>query len=604
MYHRLLLLLLAVSLSITAIDAQTTYTATLAGSLESPPNNSPGGGLAQVTINVAAQTMRVHIVAFVQLTGTTVACHIHAATATPGTGTAGVAAPTPGFPTGVTSGTYDQTFDMTLASSYNAAYVTANGGSTATAFAALSSAIATGRAYVNIHTSTFGGGEIRGFLQGCTPTFSTIDTAICSNTFPFTWNGVVFTGPGTKPKVFPNGNSQGCDSTVVMNVTQKDTSASFDTVAICNKYTWHDSTYKLSGDYTFDTTNAAGCDSTAHLNLTILSVTSTTSKTDAACFGSATGSLTVTPTYGVSPFTYRIGTTGSFVSSGTFNGLKAGKYRVTIYDANGCAGVSDQITIAQQAAITGTAAVTGVSCNGTATGSITVTPTTGTGPYTYRLGTSGAYSSPNTFPNLRAASYRIYIKDANGCTGNISATVAQPTKVVISNTKTDLTCFGKNNGTIVLGASGGTSPYTYRLGTVGGYSSTNSFDSLKPGNYRAYVQDANGCLGASVSINIAQSLDPCNPDGKTAISKAAIVNADRKSELSLSPNPANNQFRLMLPVSDKAATVRVFDINGKTLYTTKTASQSITFGQNFAPGIYMVEVRQGENVKTLKAVKN
>jgi hypothetical protein len=49
-------------------------------------------------------------------------------------------------------------------SSYNAAYVTANGGTTATAFAALTTGIAAGRSYFNIHSSTFGGGEIRGFL--------------------------------------------------------------------------------------------------------------------------------------------------------------------------------------------------------------------------------------------------------------------------------------------------------------------------------------------------------------------------------------------------------------------------------------------------------
>src|SRR5687767_479668 len=98
------------------------------------------------------------------------ASHIHAATAVAGSGTAGVATtlPTfPGFPSGVTAGTYDQTFNMLLSTSYNPAYITNNGGTTATAFAALRSAIATGRAYLNIHSSLFPGGEIRGFLAAC-----------------------------------------------------------------------------------------------------------------------------------------------------------------------------------------------------------------------------------------------------------------------------------------------------------------------------------------------------------------------------------------------------------------------------------------------------
>ena len=53
---------------------------------------------------------------------------------------------------------------MTLASSYNPAYITANGGTTTTAEAALFAGLAAGQAYLNIHTTNFGGGEIRGFL--------------------------------------------------------------------------------------------------------------------------------------------------------------------------------------------------------------------------------------------------------------------------------------------------------------------------------------------------------------------------------------------------------------------------------------------------------
>jgi len=99
-------------------------------------------------------------------TGTT-ASHIHCCTAIPGTGTAGVATTTPtfpNFPLGVFSGTYDNTFDLTMASSYNPAFVTANGNSVANAEATLLAGMAAGTTYLNIHTSLFPGGEIRGFL--------------------------------------------------------------------------------------------------------------------------------------------------------------------------------------------------------------------------------------------------------------------------------------------------------------------------------------------------------------------------------------------------------------------------------------------------------
>ena len=143
-----------------------TYNAFLSGPNESPANASPGTGFATVVVNSTQNSLQV-VLSFSGLTGPTTASHIHAATAVPGTGTAGVATTTPtfaGFPLGVTSGSYSNLLDLTLASSYNPAYVTANGGTTASAEAALLASLAAGTAYLNIHSSAFPGGEIRGFL--------------------------------------------------------------------------------------------------------------------------------------------------------------------------------------------------------------------------------------------------------------------------------------------------------------------------------------------------------------------------------------------------------------------------------------------------------
>ena len=167
---RPLLVIGALALLTTAAQAQV-YTATLSGANESPANASLGTGFATVTLNSVLNTMRVQVT-FSGLTGNTTASHIHSATALPGTGNAGVATTVPnftGFPLGVTSGTFDSTLDMTLASSYNPSFVTANGGTTASAKTALFAGIAGGQAYVNIHTTTFGGGEIRGFLTPAAP---------------------------------------------------------------------------------------------------------------------------------------------------------------------------------------------------------------------------------------------------------------------------------------------------------------------------------------------------------------------------------------------------------------------------------------------------
>jgi hypothetical protein len=144
-----------------------TYYATLNGASEAPPNSSAGTGKALVTIS--GNMMRVQV-SFSGLTGNTTASHIHAPTATAGAGTAGVATTTPtftGFPLGVTAGTYDHTYDMTVATSYNPSYITANGGTAASAFTALKASIAAGKSYLNIHTNVVPGGEIRGFLVAC-----------------------------------------------------------------------------------------------------------------------------------------------------------------------------------------------------------------------------------------------------------------------------------------------------------------------------------------------------------------------------------------------------------------------------------------------------
>lgn len=146
--------------------APVTFTAVLNGASESPANLSPGIGAATITFDEDTDMMRVEAT-FSGLLGTTTASHIHCCTAAADTGTAGVATILPtftGFPLGVGAGTYDHLFDMTLAASYNPAFVTAHGGTAATAEAALFAGMQDGRAYFNIHTNQFPGGEIRGFL--------------------------------------------------------------------------------------------------------------------------------------------------------------------------------------------------------------------------------------------------------------------------------------------------------------------------------------------------------------------------------------------------------------------------------------------------------
>ena len=454
------------------------------------------------------------------------------------------------------------------------------------------------------------------------------------------------------------------------------------TVSSCTPYTWNGVTYRNSGTYTFNTNTAFGCDSVATLNLTVFAnISSTFTKSDAACNGLPTGSITITPTAGTPPYSYRIGTTGSFVTSNTFSGLRAGDYRISIRDANGCDGISAQITISQQNTITGNFNKTDISCYGGTNGSITVSPTGGTAPFTFRNGTSGSFVSGNTFTGLAAGVYRVYLQDANGCSINSSVTLQQPAQVngtitststkcfgskdgsitvspttgvspftyristssiyvsnntftglktgqhiiyikdanncenyVVGNvvqpapisataTKTDASCPTAANGSITVNAAGGIGPYMYRLGSTGTFVSNNSFNNLKPGSYRVFIKDANNCSGYSIAVPVGSLSPTCN--GAKSEKNEILTSLISTLETYLTPNPTVGSFTLTVKSNVlQPIIVQVIDVNGRSLNTIKgVANHTFRFGQNLVTGTYLIKVQQGNNVKMLKGIK-
>lgn len=143
-----------------AAHAATVYKATLLGANQNPSVATPGTGVAFLTINGDLLTVAA---SFDDLLGDVTAAHVHCCAAAPTN--VGVATQTPtftGFPSGVTSGSYQRDFSLTSLNTYNPAFVTANGGTAAGARDALLSALGDGQAYFNIHTTFAPGGEIRG----------------------------------------------------------------------------------------------------------------------------------------------------------------------------------------------------------------------------------------------------------------------------------------------------------------------------------------------------------------------------------------------------------------------------------------------------------
>ncbi len=146
----------------------------------------------------------------------------------------------------------------------------------------------------------------------------------------------------------------------------------------------------------------------------------------------------------------------------------------------------------------------------------------------------------------------------------------------------------------------------YRFGSTGGFSTTNTFNNLKAAQYRVFINDANNCTGYSIGVPIVQTNPTCTVSTRSMVVKPDIFPAEQGIMVQLSPNPSNTFFTLRVKSAlQEAVQIRVIDVNGRSMYTAKgLPEQAFRFGESFAAGVYMIEVRQGEEVKNLKAVKN
>jgi hypothetical protein len=144
-----------------ATAATVTYRAPLSGAAEVPPNPSPGTGA--VTVDIVDGLVMTVSASFADLLAPSTIAHIHNAPAG-ANGPVMTAVPTfPGFPAGVTSGSYTSTFDLMAAGSWNPAFLNTYPSIDAARLAFLA-ALSDGAAYFNLHSTLYPGGELRGQL--------------------------------------------------------------------------------------------------------------------------------------------------------------------------------------------------------------------------------------------------------------------------------------------------------------------------------------------------------------------------------------------------------------------------------------------------------
>jgi len=332
-----------------------------------------------------------------------------------------------------------------------------------------------------------------------------------------------------------------------------------------------------AGTYSVFATDINGCSST--LSVTVNRAGNLGvgySSTNSACSGVNNGSITILPPSVYTPIQYSLNG-GPPQSSNVFTGLAAGTYTINVTDAIGCTG-STTITITQGAGITATFATTPTSCSGANNGTITVNAAGGNLPYQYSLN-GGPLQASNVFTGLAAGTYSVRVIDINGCFSVYSVTVNPGAALNATVTKTNVTCNGAADGTIIVNVSNGTPPYQYSLNNIT-WQTSNTFIGLNAGTYTVYYRDNNACSN-SQSVNITQPavlaaiLTPQQPrcfgynDGSIA---AALSGGTGPYQYSLN-NASWQGTNIFNNLTAGSYTVYCRDVNGCTL------SQSIILAQ-------------------------
>jgi hypothetical protein len=319
----------------------------------------------------------------------------------------------------------------------------------------------------------------------------------------------------------------------------------------------------------------------------------------------SSGSIQLFKTGGVAPFSYSLDNV-TYQAGNTFTGLANGTYTGWVKDARGCRASKTGIIVNRAAAVTSTESHTNSStCIND--GTIQLRPAGGVAPYTYSLNDI-TYQAADNFSGLAAGNYTGWVKDVNGCKASVNATIALNTMSVTAYAGAASSC-AAGDGSIQLFRTGGVGPYTYSI-DGSNYSSNYKFQNLPAGIYTGYVKDSKACIAVLSNISVGPNCPPNFANN----SKLSIFNGknndDKVSEknlfsISAYPNPTTTEFNLVITGSNKEKVViNVSDYLGRKVFSSTSDYQhQLSFGKQLKPGMYTVEVIQGNKYQTIKVIK-
>lgn len=247
----------------------------------------------------------------------------------------------------------------------------------------------------------------------------------------------------------------------------------------------------------------------------------------ATCSGNNNGSASAVVLFGNNPINY-LWSTGSTASS--ISNLSPGSYSLTISDALNCSSFVN-FTITAPSPLSLGLSPTDVRCSESLDGTIELTVSGGTYPYSYTWSNGSAVED---LIYLTDGTYSVTVTDANGCTVSGSTVIDRPDPISVSSVNTNITCFGGSNGAIDASVSGGISPYTYSWSNG---ATTQDISGLSADSYILTVTDANGCVNGT-PFNVSM-----NEPGQVMIDSVLVacpVPGSGLSQITVYPSGGNN----------------------------------------------------------------
>ncbi len=265
-----------------------------------------------------------------------------------------------------------------------------------------------------------------------------------------------------------------------------------------NVSTSNTATALIAGTYNITVTDQGNCtlDTAVVITEPAAALSNTVVATNVTCFGANDGTVTLTTSGGTANYSYTWSPNTATGNAAT--GLGPNTYLINVTDANGCS-VAETATVTEPTQLTLTQAQTDVLCNGAATGDATVTVSGGNPGYTYSW--TPNVSSGNTATALTAGNYTVVATDASSCTISASFTITQPAALTLTETHTNVDCFGNSTGTMNVTAGGGVPGYTYVW--TNNVSTGNSATGLAAGSYTVTATDVNSCT-VTVSATLTE----------------------------------------------------------------------------------------------------